>query len=75
VTWLTDALGPLDGGRIAGGCEDCDAHQTVAPIVAGVWRVTVHHDPDCPTLRAVVDGAPAPTCLPARSPRTATGPR
>lgn len=45
---LTDLLGPLDGHRIYGGCEDCDAYQTVTPVSAGVWSVTVHHDDGCP---------------------------
>lgn len=43
-------LGPLEGQRIAGGCEQCDAFQTVEAVEAGVWTLTVHHDPDCPFL-------------------------
>jgi hypothetical protein len=43
-------LGPLDGREIPGGCDRCDAVQTVAAVVAGVWQVTIHHDPDCPAL-------------------------
>ena len=43
-------LGPLDGAQIPGGCDHCDAYQTVAPIEAGVWTMTVHHDDDCPVL-------------------------
>lgn len=50
---LADLLGPLDGARIPGGCEDCDAYQTARPLAAGVWQVTVHHDDTCPTLRAM----------------------
>jgi hypothetical protein len=46
-------LGPLDGERISGGCNTCDAYQTVKPAVAGVWRITVHHDEECPTLAAM----------------------
>jgi hypothetical protein len=46
------ALGPLDGARIAGGCETCDAYQKVAPVSAGVWSVQVFHDDDCPVLAA-----------------------
>jgi hypothetical protein len=45
-------LGPLDGKRISGGCEHCDAHQTVEPVEAGVWTLTIHHDDWCPVLAA-----------------------
>jgi len=44
-------LGPLEGKRIPGGCDHCDAYQTVEPIEAGAWRVVVHHDDWCPWLR------------------------
>jgi hypothetical protein len=47
---LADLLGPLDGAQIPGGCDDCDAYQTVGPVTAGVWGLTVHHDDDCPFL-------------------------
>ncbi|HEY5161109.1 MAG TPA: hypothetical protein VII83_08600 [Gaiellaceae bacterium] len=46
-------LGPLDGKRIPGGCDTCNAYQTVEPIAAGVWKTTVHHDEWCPTLAAI----------------------
>lgn len=45
-------FGPLDGARIPGGCEDCDAYQTVRPGIAGVWHINVHHDSWCPFLAA-----------------------
>lgn len=44
---IRDLLGPLDGARIPGGCDHCDAYQTVNPTTAGVWKITVHHDDDC----------------------------
>jgi hypothetical protein len=47
---LVNALGPLDGGRVRGGCECCDAYQTVQLVSPGVWDVTVHHDDWCPVL-------------------------
>ncbi len=50
---LTNMLGPLDGARVPGGCDACDAYQTVKPITAGVWNIGVHHDHDCPWLAAV----------------------
>ena len=41
-------LGPLEGARIPGGCDYCDAYQTVDPAAAGVWMISVHHDERCP---------------------------
>lgn len=46
---LTDLFGPLDGAQVPGGCDTCTAYQTVDPLTEGVWNITVHHDPDCPT--------------------------
>jgi hypothetical protein len=43
-------LGPLDGARIPGGCDQCEAYQTAEPMRAGVWTITVHHDDWCPRL-------------------------
>jgi hypothetical protein len=45
---LVDILANLDGAHIAGGCDSCDAYQTVQPIEAGVWHITIHHDISCP---------------------------
>lgn len=47
-TAFTDLFGPLDGAQIPGGCEHCDAYQTVTPIESGAWKMTVHHDDWCP---------------------------
>ncbi len=49
---LTQLFGPLDGAQIPGGCDECDAYQTVTPTTAGVWNLTIHHDDDCPVLAA-----------------------
>jgi hypothetical protein len=44
------------GIEIYGGCESCDAHQTVAPLGGqGVFRLTVHHDDSCPEQSARED--------------------
>jgi hypothetical protein len=45
---LSGYLGPLEGARIPGGCEYCDAYQTVEPIQSGAWIINVHHDDWCP---------------------------
>jgi hypothetical protein len=50
--WLLRRLGPLEGGQIPGGCDSCNAYQTVSPLRTGVWRITVHHDSDCKWLQA-----------------------
>lgn len=43
-------LGPLEGKRIPGGCDKCDAYQTVEPVAGGQWLLEVHHDDWCPVL-------------------------
>lgn len=50
---LANIFGPLEGGRIEGGCEACNAYQEVIPIEAGVWSLAVFHDDDCPFLAKV----------------------
>jgi hypothetical protein len=48
---LRRLFGPRDGEGIPGGCEYCDAYQTVESVSEGIWRMTVHHDEWCPWLR------------------------
>ncbi|AXB47294.1 hypothetical protein A4R43_36615 [Amycolatopsis albispora] len=50
---LAQALGPLIGQRVPGGCEDCDAYRTVKRDAQHrrMWHVTVHHDDTCPQFR------------------------
>jgi len=50
---MQELLGPLDGAQIPGGCDTCDAYQTIEPMSAGIWTVTVVHDDDCPTLARI----------------------
>ncbi|MGC4174278.1 hypothetical protein [Demequina sp.] len=44
----------LMGQRIPGGCEDCDAYQTVEVTAPGIYSLQVHHDATCPTYMAIV---------------------
>lgn len=44
------------GQQIRGGCESCDAYQTLAEADTGVWSLTVHHDEWCPVYRAMRAG-------------------
>ncbi len=46
-------LAQLEGLRIPGGCDDCDAYQTVKRVAERVTVLTVHHDDTCPTWRAM----------------------
>ncbi|TXI50198.1 hypothetical protein [Mycolicibacter arupensis] len=41
-------LASLDGARIPGGCDDCDAYQTVDATQAPLFLLQVHHDSTCP---------------------------
>ncbi len=50
---LVNILGPLDGAKIPGGCDQCDAYQTVEAVTAGIWNITVYHDEWCPALRRI----------------------
>jgi hypothetical protein len=47
-----DLLAPMVGRRFAGGCDTCDAWQELRRH-HGVYIVTISHDDDCPTLRAI----------------------
>ncbi len=49
---LDRLLGDLAGQTVPGGCEDCDADQTVSQHHPGVWLLTVAHDDGCPILAA-----------------------
>jgi hypothetical protein len=44
----------LTGQEIPGGCDGCDAFQTVREEEPGVWVLVVHHDDDCRFYRARV---------------------
>lgn len=73
LTPVTLALRRMDGLEVPGGCEECDAVQTVtspAYGLTGVSMVTVHHDDGCAWLARA--GGPAPS--PAWSPDSVNGP-
>ncbi len=56
---LARILGPLEGARVPGGCDHCDADQTVEPLEAGVWVIHVHHDDGCPFYVKLQEGRAA----------------
>ena len=45
------------GQQIRGGCDSCDAFQTIEEVDDGVWSLTVHHDTWCPVLRTMKAGS------------------
>ena len=54
VAPVAEALRALDGARIPGGCDSCDAYQVVAAPALGhpnVVVLSVFHDDDCLTLK------------------------
>jgi hypothetical protein len=42
----------VEGDRIPGGCDQCDAYQVLEQLSPGVHALNIHHDDDCPILRA-----------------------
>lgn len=49
-------IAALDGARIPGGCECCDAYQVISAHPSGhpnVHLISVYHDDDCPHLAAM----------------------
>ncbi|MGD0083560.1 MAG: hypothetical protein ABSD78_10230 [Acidimicrobiales bacterium] len=53
---FVNLFGPLDGAEIPGGCDACDAYQTVGPVERGIWSLIVHHDDDCPVWLRIKEG-------------------
>jgi len=50
---IHESLGELVGQTRPGGCDDCDAVQTVErdPDLPGLYHLQVQHDDSCPTYR------------------------
>lgn len=40
-----------DGAQIPGGCDGCDAYQTVRIDGDGIIHLSIHHDDWCPRLK------------------------
>ena len=57
MTESEDILSRIAHERIPGGCDSCDAYQTVGALSSEVLGLTVHHDDWCPVLRATKSGA------------------
>jgi hypothetical protein len=56
MDWLD---GLPDDEPILGGCDRCDAYQVMTPdpVHAGIFHLAIHHDDDCPFLRARAAGS------------------
>lgn len=50
-TCLDDLAAVIGDQRVRGGCDDCDAYQTMTKL-DGIFHITVHHDDYCPWLAA-----------------------
>ncbi len=50
-----DGLAALEGLRLPGGCDECDAYQTVDASHAPFYRINIHHDESCPSYRAMLE--------------------
>jgi hypothetical protein len=49
---LNDLLKQFGEQPVPGGCDLCDAYQTIEEVIPGVHSLTVHHDDWCPFLRS-----------------------
>lgn len=49
---LGEVFRAMEGVRVPGGCEHCDAYQTIEANYWGsrIHRICVHHDDWCPVL-------------------------
>lgn len=45
---IRQIIAALDGARIPGGCDHCDAEQVPTIDASGILHITVHHGDDCP---------------------------
>lgn len=46
-------LDSLVGSRASGGCEDCNAIQSMSRDEFGIYVLSVEHDATCPTLASI----------------------
>jgi hypothetical protein len=52
MTSFDDLFSQVEDQPIPGGCDMCDAYQIVETVSPGVHVLNVHHDEECPILRA-----------------------
>lgn len=51
----SQSIRAMDGARIPGGCDTCDAYQVIRADYWGpdMHSIAVHHDDWCPTYQAM----------------------
>ena len=47
------SLDSMTGHRMPGGCDDCDAYQTMTSKADGLYELLIHHDDTCPFYRGL----------------------
>lgn len=45
---IRETFARMDGAKIPGGCDECDAYQSMSVDTDGICHLTVHHDDWCP---------------------------
>jgi hypothetical protein len=53
MSTIHDLFARLGDRQVPGGCDRCDSYQTLSEELPGLYALTVHHDDDCPTWRAM----------------------
>jgi hypothetical protein len=53
---IVELFEAVAGQHLPGGCDRCDAFQVVTMLGSGLASLVVHHDDDCPALRALAAG-------------------
>ena len=56
---IDDLFGDLEDEPLRGGCDRCNAYQTMKadPVHDGIFYLEIHHDACCPFLRAKAAGS------------------
>jgi hypothetical protein len=52
---LRELLAKMNGAKVYGGCDECDAYQTMEadPDLPHVFHLRIHHDDWCPFLARI----------------------
>jgi hypothetical protein len=53
VSALDDLFSQTEDMPIPGGCDRCDAYQTMTVAAPGIYSLTINHDDWCPFLRSM----------------------
>jgi hypothetical protein len=56
MTGFDELFRRIEGEQIPGGCDRCDAYQTVEIESPGMHVIRIHHDDWCPVLKAMQAG-------------------